>query len=443
MERTRVKLTDFGIAKLLDAQGVTSTGQVLGSPAHMAPEQIEGGDVGPRSDVFALGVLLYETMVGRLPFDGKNPAQVLRRVLDGAYPPADREQPRVGGRWASVLAVALGRDAADRYPSIQAFADAIRAELAGVEILEPRREIERFLSDQEHYAEAAEKTMVAALVASGERARTASDFSLASAQFNRALAYRPGDTELVRRVTGLAQRKRVRAIARLAIVSLAVGGVVVPAIRKLTESRSVDLPPPAAGMTKDGARVGAPVIATSPAVVASPRPAAAVPRRRPWLREPPRHKPAPAVTRPVVVDVIGPKGGYLKIDGAREDTWFGVKHDLTVGSHTFEFVPADPECCRPSPPETRAIEEGDTVDTVLLAVAFRDARLHIDHCQPGTLRCRSLFGSDLPVPGELSVSMSRLSAVGLCNMTPDDATQAPSTREVTLTAGQTTEISWP
>ena len=83
---SRVKLTDFGIAKLLDAQGVTSTGQVLGSPAHMAPEQIEGGDVDGRADVFGMGVLLYECMVGHLPFEGNNPAQVLRRVLDGIYP---------------------------------------------------------------------------------------------------------------------------------------------------------------------------------------------------------------------------------------------------------------------------------------------------------------------------------------------------------------------
>src|SRR5205085_1757110 len=59
-DRVLVKLTDFGIAKLLDAQGVTSTGQVLGSPAHMAPEQIEGGEVDARADVFSLGVLLYE-----------------------------------------------------------------------------------------------------------------------------------------------------------------------------------------------------------------------------------------------------------------------------------------------------------------------------------------------------------------------------------------------
>ncbi len=95
-----IKITDFGIAKILDAQGVTSTGQVLGSPAHMAPEQIEGGEVDARTDVFALGVLMYECLVGHLPFEGKNPAQVLRRVLEGSFAPADRERPSVGGRWA-------------------------------------------------------------------------------------------------------------------------------------------------------------------------------------------------------------------------------------------------------------------------------------------------------------------------------------------------------
>src|SRR5215510_1760230 len=95
-EAGRVKIDDFGIAKLLEAQGVTSTGQVLGSPAHIAPEQIEGGDLTARADVFGMGVLLYECMVGRLPFDGKNPAQVLRRVLEGAFTPADRARPTIG-----------------------------------------------------------------------------------------------------------------------------------------------------------------------------------------------------------------------------------------------------------------------------------------------------------------------------------------------------------
>src|SRR5581483_2461315 len=108
--RAAVKLTDFGIAKLLDAQGVTSTGQVLGSPAHMAPEQIEGGEVDGRSDVFGMGVLLYECVVGHLPFEGANPAQVLRRVLDGIYAPAEQEEPRVGKNWSVMLDRALARD---------------------------------------------------------------------------------------------------------------------------------------------------------------------------------------------------------------------------------------------------------------------------------------------------------------------------------------------
>jgi serine/threonine-protein kinase len=121
-----IKITDFGIAKVLDQQGVTSTGQVLGSPAHMAPEQIEGGDVDARTDVFALGVLMYEALVGHLPFEGKNPAQVLRKVLEGAYPPADRERPTTGGRWSRILDGALARDAAQRTKSPAALGEQIQ-----------------------------------------------------------------------------------------------------------------------------------------------------------------------------------------------------------------------------------------------------------------------------------------------------------------------------
>jgi eukaryotic-like serine/threonine-protein kinase len=447
-ERAKIKLTDFGIAKLLDAQGVTSTGQVLGSPAHMAPEQIEGGDVGPRADVFALGVMLYESMVGRLPFDGKNPAQVLRRVLDGAYPPADREQPSVGVRWASVLARALARDAADRYESIEAFASAIRAELAVVGITEPRREIDRFLGDQDAYAKAFEAQIVESLVSSGERARTASDYSLATAQFNRALAYRPGDADLVRRVSHLARRERLlrgaRIVGALVVALGAVTGALVWSRHRIASPvpRVATRPP----QTPAGAGVSVPAASAAPGAGVTParEVTEAAPARRhpPVLRDAPRHRPANA-TRAVVVDVVGPKGGHLMIDGIREDTWFGVQHQLAIGAHTFEFVPADSECCRPSPPITRQIDEGESVESVVLAVAFRDARLRVEHSPPGVLRCRSLFGGDLPVPGALGVPMSRLSATGLCTVAPQDSTQGPLTKEVTLTAGQTTEISWP
>src|SRR5262249_30686337 len=158
-DRVLVKLTDFGIAKLLDAQGVTSTGQVLGSPAHMAPEQIEGGEVDARADVFSLGVLLYECMVGHLPFEGNNPAQVRRRVLDGIYPSAEREKPSVGKVWSQILDRALARAAEDRYADANAMRDALLAELKRVGVDAPRAELEAWLDDPEAYAASHAKAM--------------------------------------------------------------------------------------------------------------------------------------------------------------------------------------------------------------------------------------------------------------------------------------------
>src|SRR5262249_11806189 len=156
-DRVVVKLTDFGIAKLLDAQGVTSTGQVLGSPAHMAPEQIEGGEVDARADVFGIGVLLYECMVGHLPFEGNNPAQVLRRVLDGHYALAERERPEVGKAWSAILDRALARRAEDRYAGAAELRDALAAELKRVGVASPRAELEAWFDDPDVYADAHKK----------------------------------------------------------------------------------------------------------------------------------------------------------------------------------------------------------------------------------------------------------------------------------------------
>ena len=76
-ENRCVKLTDFGIAQLADVQGMTTTGQVLGSPAHMAPEQIEGRECDARSELCSLGTVLYLLATAELPVSGSNPHSVL------------------------------------------------------------------------------------------------------------------------------------------------------------------------------------------------------------------------------------------------------------------------------------------------------------------------------------------------------------------------------
>jgi serine/threonine protein kinase len=208
--RVVVKLTDFGIAKLLDAQGVTSTGQVLGSPAHMAPEQIEGGDVDGRADVFGLGVLLYECMVGHLPFEGNNPAQVLRRVLDGRYPEGNAERPAVGARWSKLLDRALARAPADRFVDANAMRDGISAELERLGVSSSRRELETWLDEPDIYAKAHGPRMIDKLCALADEARKRGEVLSAASDYNRALAHAPDDPRLLRIVAGL---NRARALA--------------------------------------------------------------------------------------------------------------------------------------------------------------------------------------------------------------------------------------
>src|SRR3954470_20307803 len=85
-----VKLTDFGIAALLDPdEKFTVTGSILGSPAHLAPETIEGKPVDPRADLFSFGTILYWLSCGRLPYQATSPAALLRSILAGA-----RDDPR-------------------------------------------------------------------------------------------------------------------------------------------------------------------------------------------------------------------------------------------------------------------------------------------------------------------------------------------------------------
>jgi serine/threonine-protein kinase len=116
-----VKLLDFGIAKLLDSAGakapagtlVTIEGSVLGTPAYMAPEQIRGHAVDPRTDVFSLGVLFYEMVTGVLPFGQGSLGEIAVRQLEGAAPPSAR-WPSLGTGFDRIVLATLDPDPARR-----------------------------------------------------------------------------------------------------------------------------------------------------------------------------------------------------------------------------------------------------------------------------------------------------------------------------------------
>ena len=119
-EEGNAYLTDFGIAKRLGYKAITSMGVVLGSPAYLTPEQILGAEVSARTDIFSLGMTLYEVLAGQHPFGKtKGQVQLMMLLLQTDVPPLARED--IPPSVAAVIAKALSREAAGRYENVNAF----------------------------------------------------------------------------------------------------------------------------------------------------------------------------------------------------------------------------------------------------------------------------------------------------------------------------------
>jgi serine/threonine-protein kinase len=110
----RVKLTDFGIAKIMDAPALTFSEQMFGTPGYIAPEYVEGTKPDGRADLFSLGVLLYESIAGRLPWEAKGQAELLLRPLTAAPTPLAAHVPDIPPELDSLLLSLLAKRADDR-----------------------------------------------------------------------------------------------------------------------------------------------------------------------------------------------------------------------------------------------------------------------------------------------------------------------------------------
>ena len=129
-----VKVTDFGIARSLHVEhGVTLTGTVLGTGEYLAPEQAGGKPVSPATDVYSLGVVLWELLAGDVPFAGENFVAVALRHVNEPPPSLRDRRPDVSPRLEAAVDRALAKDPAHRFSSMAAFAKELRACLAEAE----------------------------------------------------------------------------------------------------------------------------------------------------------------------------------------------------------------------------------------------------------------------------------------------------------------------
>jgi serine/threonine-protein kinase len=126
-----VKVTDFGIARSLHVDhGVTQTGTVLGTGEYLAPEQASGKPVSPATDVYSLGVVLWELLTGDVPFTGENFVAVALQHVNDPPPSLRAVRPDVSPRLAATVECALAKDPAQRFPSMAALARELRVCLA-------------------------------------------------------------------------------------------------------------------------------------------------------------------------------------------------------------------------------------------------------------------------------------------------------------------------
>jgi eukaryotic-like serine/threonine-protein kinase len=221
-----IKLMDFGIAHIFDAETMTQTGSLLGSPAHMAPELIEGEPVDVRADVFALGTVLYWLVCGRLPFEGKNAPQILKRVMEGVYKRPDALDPRIGQAMSEVIARCMAHRAEDRYPNVYEARDALEQLLVGAPLLSDDA-LAAYLTDPEPCAEAWSARVLPWMVSRGCAAMQAGETGEALRCFNRALGYDPRDPQVCAALERLhkPRGRTAMALAACGALALAAGGI--------------------------------------------------------------------------------------------------------------------------------------------------------------------------------------------------------------------------
>jgi eukaryotic-like serine/threonine-protein kinase len=128
-----VKLADFGIARATDQSSITQVGSVLGTAAYLAPEQARGEEAGPRADLYSLGVVSYQLLTGRLPYEANSLSELALKQQRDPPAPVDELNPRVPRELADAVALALALDQEERPANAMLLAEAIANGARGIE----------------------------------------------------------------------------------------------------------------------------------------------------------------------------------------------------------------------------------------------------------------------------------------------------------------------
>ena len=221
-----LKLMDFGIAQIVDMQAMTVTGALVGSPAHMSPEHVEGKPLDFRADIFSLGTLLYMLCAGRLPFDSASPHALLRQILEARYDDPRLHNPAISRRLYGIVTKCLQKDPNDRFETVESLRAELAAYLGDLGLSDPAGELETYFDDPPTAEAALEKRVVERLMGRARDAAGSGQVASALEAYNQVLALEGDREDALAQVQRLSNaRSRMTFMKRAAVATVAVAGV--------------------------------------------------------------------------------------------------------------------------------------------------------------------------------------------------------------------------
>ncbi len=360
-----LKLMDFGIAKILDRdEKMTMTGALVGSPAHMAPEIIEGEEAGPEADVFSLGTMLYLFATGRLPFTAANTTATLKKILDCNYEDPRQIVPTVSDELADIIAMCLVRHPSQRLTNAGKLKDKLAAYLSELGLTRVHEELPRFFLNPGQYRKELTPRMTAALLARSEQLLGEKRSAKALASLNHVLALDPGNARALAllnqlnasKARNLRQGRMIRGAVALGCTFIVAMGVT----KGVAVARQVDdFRPPLVRFPTDVVIAAAVFLPPPAPKVIEPEVKRLDPEVKPVE---PVKNPLPLRTRlvdavkshpPAGIDLVDVKVnirpyGYVAVDSGPRTTEALQLHSLRLAPGRHSFTVSCDELCDPS-----------------------------------------------------------------------------------------------